>query len=123
LGVCTDLGIVTQLVQVRLQGCHGLILEANHDPQKLMNGPYPLPLKQRIRSRHGHLSNADTCELLNGIHHQHLKSVVFAHLSETNNHPDLVLETFKQRCSCREWDGIHIEVGSQHNVSAPIELV
>jgi phosphoribosyl 1,2-cyclic phosphodiesterase len=123
LGVCTDLGIATQLVRVRLQGCHGLILEANHDPERLMNGPYPLFLKQRIRSRHGHLSNADTCELLKSIHHQHLKSVVFAHLSETNNHPELVLETFRQSCSCLEWDGIRVEVGNQHSASAPIELV
>lgn len=122
LGVCTDLGIATQLVRTRLQGCHGLILEANHDPERLMNGPYPFFLKQRIGSRHGHLSNADTCDLLNGIHHEQLKCVVFAHLSETNNHPDLVLKTFKQRCSSCEWDGVQIEVGNQHYASAPVDL-
>jgi phosphoribosyl 1,2-cyclic phosphodiesterase len=122
LGVCTDLGIVTQLVRIRLQGCHGLVLEANHDPVRLKNGPYPLPLKQRISGSHGHLSNADTCELLKNVHHHHLKSVVFAHLSETNNHPDLVLETFRQHCSCLDWDGISVEVGNQYEVSCTFEL-
>jgi phosphoribosyl 1,2-cyclic phosphodiesterase len=123
LGVCTDLGIVTKLVQTRLQGCHGLILEANHDPQLLLNGPYPLPLKQRIRSRHGHLSNIDSFELLQNIYHSALQVVLFAHLSEVNNQPDLVLTSAREFLSDAAWNGVAFTVGKQHEVSRTFELI
>ena len=87
LGVATDLGTVTGVVKEHLQGCHALILEANHDPEMLIAGPYPWPLKQRIQSRLGHLSNHAAETLLREIVHPELKHVVLAHLSETNNTP------------------------------------
>lgn len=89
LGVATDLGIATRLVEDRLSGCHALVLESNHDPHLLTEGPYPWPLKQRIRSRVGHLSNGQASELLTRLCHPGLERVVLAHLSETNNRPDL----------------------------------
>jgi phosphoribosyl 1,2-cyclic phosphodiesterase len=122
LGVCTDLGIVTQLVRARLQGCQGLILEANHDPELLLNGPYPPPLKQRIRSRHGHLSNAESFELLQSIHHRDLQIVLFAHLSEVNNQPDLVLSSSREFLNGSGWDCVTLEVGKQHEVSKAFAL-
>ncbi|MCK8602357.1 MBL fold metallo-hydrolase [Desulfoferrobacter suflitae] len=122
LGICTDLGIATHLVKTRLQKCHGLILEANHDTDMLLKGPYPLHLKQRIRSRHGHLSNEDTCELLRSVYHEALKVVVFAHLSEVNNHPHLVSQGFHQLCRVCEWDGLRCEIGNQHQVTPAVEL-
>jgi len=123
LGVCTDLGMVTQLVRTRLQGCHGLILEANHDPDLLFSGPYPLSLKQRIRSRHGHLSNADSFELLTSIYHDHLQVVLFAHLSEVNNRPELVLASARESLNDDVWDDVALEVGKQHQVSKTYTLI
>ncbi|MFP5212483.1 MAG: MBL fold metallo-hydrolase [Acidobacteriota bacterium] len=122
LGVCTDLGVVTQLVRARLQGCHGLVIEANHDLAQLLDGPYPWHLKQRIRSRHGHLSNADTCELLKEIHHPHLRAVTFAHLSEVNNHPTLVTKAFKETLCAPEWESVSFAIAEQHVTSKPVEL-
>jgi phosphoribosyl 1,2-cyclic phosphodiesterase len=122
LGVCTDLGIATHLVRTRLQACHGLVLEANHDIEMLQKGPYPPHLQQRIRSRHGHLSNADTCELLKEIHHIRLQAVIFAHLSEVNNHPDVVkLSSQGLRCQ-PEWESVRFEIGKQYEVTPGIEL-
>lgn len=89
LGLCTDLGRATRLVEARLKGCHALVLESNHDPRMLNDGPYPEWLKQRVRSRHGHLSNQEGAELLCKLHHGELKGVMLAHLSETNNTPEL----------------------------------
>ncbi len=89
LGVATDLGKPTALVKNRLAGCGALVLECNHDPGLLANGPYPPWLKQRVASRHGHLSNQQGAELLAELHHQGLRRVVLAHLSETNNTPAL----------------------------------
>jgi phosphoribosyl 1,2-cyclic phosphodiesterase len=122
LGVCTDLGIVTQLVRTRLQGCHALVLEANHDPQLLLNGPYPLPLKQRIRSRHGHLSNAECFELLESIHHRDLQIVLFAHLSEVNNQPELVLKSSREVLNGSRWVDVTLEVGRQQEISKEFTL-
>ena len=94
LGIVTDLGVVTSMVREHLKGCHALVLEANHDHDMLLNGPYPWPLKQRIQSRMGHLSNSDSSSLLSDILHDRLKHVILAHLSETNNTPEKALRSF-----------------------------
>jgi len=96
LGYCTDLGKVTTLVRRHLQGCHGLILEANHDPDMLKNGPYPLYLQQRVKSNHGHLANGEAAEFLSDLLHDQLAHVVLAHLSETNNRPQLALQAVRE---------------------------
>ncbi len=92
VGIATDLGVVTAMVKERLKACQILILEANHDPDMLINGPYPWPLKQRIQSRKGHLSNQDSRELVTALKHEGLQHVVLAHLSETNNTPEKALQ-------------------------------
>ncbi|MFU8857475.1 MAG: MBL fold metallo-hydrolase [Deferrisomatales bacterium] len=89
LGFATDLGFASHLVRHALAGADLLYLEANHDEDLLWNGPYPWFLKQRIRSRHGHLSNGCCAELLGGLVHPGLRTVVLGHLSETNNEPRL----------------------------------
>ncbi|RJQ75570.1 MAG: MBL fold metallo-hydrolase [Desulfobacteraceae bacterium] len=91
IGIATDLGIATGMVKEHLRTCALLILEANHDPTMLIEGPYPWPLKQRIKSRNGHLSNEDSGNLLAEIRHAGLCHVVLAHLSETNNTPQKAL--------------------------------
>lgn len=92
LGYCTDTGKVTHLMQQRLSGCTGLILEFNHNLQMLKNGPYPPALQQRVRSSQGHLANEDAAEFLKSILHQGLRTAVLAHLSETNNTQQLALD-------------------------------
>jgi phosphoribosyl 1,2-cyclic phosphodiesterase len=96
VGIATDLGIATRLVADRLRGCRALVLEANHDEEMLRDGPYPWPLKQRIRSNHGHLSNTASAELLEGLLWDGLDAVFLAHLSETNNLPQLALNCARQ---------------------------
>ena len=88
IGIATDLGVATAMVKERLKACHILVLEANHDPEMLIKGPYPWPLKQRIQGRTGHLSNTESRKLLSDLKHEGLQHVVLAHLSETNNTPE-----------------------------------
>lgn len=107
VGVATDLGIATRLVAERLQGCRALVLESNHDTAMLRDGPYPWPLKQRIRSNHGHLSNTAAAELLQQLLWDGLETVFLAHLSETNNRPELARDCTgavlaAQNCCCPE---------------------
>jgi len=96
VGLATDLGRSTRLAEERLKGCHALILEFNHDPDMLLEGPYPLYLKRRIKGRDGHLSNREAGELLRAVSHADLRVVVLAHLSEINNRPEKARETAGQ---------------------------
>ncbi len=91
LGIATDLGVAPAMVRTHLADCNALVLEANHDPRMLAEGPYPWPLKQRIAGRTGHLSNQDACDLLAQVGHAGLGHVVLAHLSEINNTPECAL--------------------------------
>jgi phosphoribosyl 1,2-cyclic phosphodiesterase len=91
LGHVTDLGYAPELTAFHMQGCNILVLESNHDPEMLINGPYPWPIKQRILSRTGHLSNADSAALLARVASSELAAVFLAHLSQQNNTPELAL--------------------------------
>ena len=84
------------MVREHLRGCRLLVLEANHDPDMLMDGPYPWFLKQRIRGRTGHLSNSESGQLLAEIAHPGLEQVILAHLSATNNTPEKALAAVNQ---------------------------
>jgi len=104
MGYCTDTGQVSHLMRHRLSNCHGLVLECNHDPDLLRNGPYPPALQQRVRGKTGHLANAEAATFLSEILHDGLEHVVLSHLSETNNRPHLaeaamteVIETLRGR--------------------------
>lgn len=85
LGIITDLGRSSYLVEERLKGSNGLIIEFNHDIDMLEEGPYPLHVKRRVRSQEGHLSNAQAGELLSRLYHRDMNKIVLAHLSKVNN--------------------------------------
>lgn len=85
LGVLTDLGSVTPHVVDSYRGCHGLLLEFNHDYDMLMTGEYPEHLKRRVGGNWGHLNNEQSAELLGQLDHKDLRHVVAAHISEKNN--------------------------------------
>lgn len=93
VGIATDLGVVTNLVTNVMAGVQVAVVETNHDPVMLRDGPYPWELKQRVAGRRGHLSNADGASLLQRIFSDQLQAVMLAHLSETNNQPELALGT------------------------------
>ncbi len=93
MALCTDLGVVTAEVETHLRQADFLILESNHDPDMLINGPYPWDLKERIASRVGHLSNHDTGRLLKSLLNGRVEKVLLAHISEENNTPELARET------------------------------
>ncbi|NIQ01694.1 MAG: MBL fold metallo-hydrolase [Nitrospinaceae bacterium] len=92
LGQITDLGRVTPRIVEKLQDCDVLLIESNHDERMLDNGHYPWPIKQRIKSDVGHLSNTACAELLRAVKHDGLQTVVLMHLSESNNHPEIAMD-------------------------------
>jgi phosphoribosyl 1,2-cyclic phosphodiesterase len=120
IAVVTDLGYPSQLVRERMKGCHLLVLEANHDGAMLQAGPYPWSLKQRIGGKSGHLSNLQSSELLRDVLHDELEHVVLAHLSETNNLPDLARLTTQEVLGNRN---TRLSIASQRHVSGWFALV
>lgn len=93
VGFATDLGTVPPSLKRLFRECEGLVIEANHDLEMLIRGPYSWDLKQRIRSPVGHLSNRAAAELIRELAERgRLKVAVLAHLSEENNRPEQALE-------------------------------
>ena len=88
--------VIHALSGTQLRGCNALILESNHDPVMLREGPYPIYLQQRVRSNQGHLANDDAGKFLQKMTGKQLRYVILAHLSETNNLPELALENALQ---------------------------
>ncbi|MGA7884584.1 MAG: MBL fold metallo-hydrolase [Acidobacteriaceae bacterium] len=89
VGMATDLGYLPSNLNMHLRGCDVLMLESNHDLDMLRDGPYPWAVKQRVMSRVGHLSNDAAAEFLAKNYDGHATYVVLAHLSESNNLPEL----------------------------------
>ena len=89
IGLATDLGYMPPNVSLQLRGCDVLMLESNHDLEMLRDGPYPWSVKQRVMSRVGHLSNDATAKFLETHYDGQASYVVLAHLSESNNLPEL----------------------------------
>ena len=119
IGYCTDTGKVTHLMAARLLKCNALILEFNHDLEMLKNGPYPLALQQRVRSSHGHLANEDAAEFLMHLLNENLQYVVLAHLSETNNLPDIA---HKAAFKVSQTSQCNLVIASQNNPTPIIKL-
>lgn len=92
LGVLTDLGYISSHVANHYSDCDALLLECNHDPEMLADGPYPPKLKARVRGNWGHLSNGQAAELLRSIDRARLQHLVIAHISEKNNSINCVQE-------------------------------
>ena len=92
LGYCTDTGHLTGEMVELLKGCPTLVLESNHDPEMLENGPYPWPLKQRVGSPYGHLSNEQCARAAAELAASGTTTLILAHLSQHNNTPALALQ-------------------------------
>lgn len=95
VAVITDLGNYNQALVDELQGLDALLLEANHDVKMLQTGVYPYPLKQRILSDRGHLSNERSGQLLSELLHDKFGTVVLGHLSKENNYEELAYEAVR----------------------------
>lgn len=94
IGICTDLGSVTNEVRNALLGCEMVLLESNYDPELLRtNTVYPYYLKQRITGREGHLSNKNSAEFLCELIDNGATRIFLGHLSQENNTPNIARKT------------------------------
>ncbi|PYS99424.1 MAG: MBL fold metallo-hydrolase [Acidobacteria bacterium] len=90
LAALTDFGCFTQLMREKLNGCDAIVIESNHSRDMLrLCSVYTWSLKQRIASRHGHLSNEDLADWLTNEFDGSARDIVLAHLSQRANEPHL----------------------------------
>jgi phosphoribosyl 1,2-cyclic phosphodiesterase len=90
IGIATDLGYIPDSIKYHLRSTDVLLLESNHDIEMLKVGPYPWSVKQRVMGRNGHLSNDVVSEYLASDFASSTVALILGHLSEHNNHPELV---------------------------------
>lgn len=120
IGIVLDAGHVPEALPAFLDRLDVLVLESNHDSALLTNGPYPWPLKQRISGGQGHLSNADAAQVAAACAHRGLRSVVLAHLSETNNTPELALSATREALRKASWKRDSVTAAPQRLPLSPI---
>lgn len=118
IGVATDLGMSTALVRDKLKGCNAIILESNHDEDLLREAPRPWPLKQRIRSRQGHLSNIDAARLITESATDALEHVFLAHLSSDCNTPETAMRTVASQLRLDGLGHISLEIAKASEISS-----
>ena len=110
MGFLSDAGHVPDLLRARLGGLDLLFLEANYDDGLLeADHKRPWPTKQRICSRHGHLSNIQAAEAVVAVAHAGLRRVVLGHLSRDCNQPELATGVVRGHLAAAGWG--HVEVG------------
>ena len=114
----TDLGQPTALVRERLRGAHCLLLEFNHDLDRLMNGPYPTHVKVRVRGSLGHLSNEQAAGLLANTVNGETRALYLMHLSRENNLPELALLAAREALGAKR---VRLEVARHQQAATPWE--
>ena len=120
-GCCTDTGMISSTMTSYFGRCDGLMLESNHCPVMLEEGPYPVFLKRRISdTKRGHLSNNAAAACLREIGGD-LSSVILAHLSEVNNTPEKAYQVSETGLGLYA-DDVSIQVAAQHEFTPTLEV-
>jgi phosphoribosyl 1,2-cyclic phosphodiesterase len=110
LGHATDFGHLNRRLVDAFRVCDAVLIESNYDPGLLRDGPYPWSVKTRIAGGYGHLSNQDTARYLESGLPESCRAVVLAHLSETNNHPEVARLTSENALRKRGRADVRLEI-------------
>ncbi|MBL6763406.1 MAG: MBL fold metallo-hydrolase [Verrucomicrobiae bacterium] len=114
IGFLTDLGHATKMIVERVRLANVLVLEANYDRQLLQDDTRrPWSTKQRIMSRHGHLSNDGAADVAEQIATDNLRHIFLGHLSSDCNDPELARRTVTERLEKAGITHISVQTASQ----------
>ena len=89
--LATDIGHMNDYILGHISGSRAVLLESNHDVEMLQLGSYPFPLKRRILSDVGHLSNENAAKCAVELLKSGTESIALGHLSQENNTPEIAL--------------------------------
>ena len=123
LGFITDLGYATKMLVERLREVHTLVIETNHDEKLLQACQYrPWPVKQRIMSRHGHLSNAAAAAVIEQLLPGKIERVVLGHLSRDCNSPELAKSTVQALLAKCGREAVEVYCADQRAISSRFRI-
>ncbi|MFK7909488.1 MAG: MBL fold metallo-hydrolase [Akkermansiaceae bacterium] len=123
LSLVSDVGHVTHLMRENLRGSDGIYIEANYDPVLLeKDTKRPWATKQRISSRHGHLSNEQTAELLSEVACEKLKVVMLSHLSSDCNCPIIAAQLVAERLNGCGLADVSVQCAHQHEPTGWVDI-
>jgi phosphoribosyl 1,2-cyclic phosphodiesterase len=123
LGFITDLGYATKMIVERLREVQTLVIETNHDEKLLQNDSHrPWPVKQRIQSRHGHLSNTAAANAIGELLSGKIERVVLGHLSRDCNTPELALGAVRASLAKCGKIGMELYCATQSQISPPFRI-
>jgi len=120
--IATDLGVVGRSVRHHLAAAHCVVLEFNHDERMLVDGSYPWPLKQRIMSNVGHLSNGAAARELESFADAPVSALVLAHLSRENNDPTLAFDTASEALERVGRSDVRVFVAGERGLRDSLEI-
>lgn len=118
----TDTGYINKKYHPMLSNRDIYIMESNHDVEMLNNGSYPFPLRKRILSDKGHLSNHDSAKYIGDFIGPKTTNIVLAHLSHENNTPELAKETLLAKLQELNMTQIHIDIALQDQETEIIQV-
>ncbi|MDO5048002.1 MAG: MBL fold metallo-hydrolase [Anaerococcus sp.] len=125
ISILTDTGFVDERMAREIKGSDVYYMEANHDLEALKMGPYPYKLKLRVMGKMGHLSNDDSASVLADALVGKGEEIFLAHLSETNNTPDLsriTVDNYLKSLGLDTKKDIKLEVADRFKPSRIVEL-
>src|SRR3989441_1472901 len=123
LGFITDLGYATKMIVERLRQVHTLVIETNHDEKLLQNDTHrPWPVKQRIQSRHGHLSNNAAATVIEELLPGKIDRVVLGHLSRDCNTPELAAGAIQAMLAQRGRSELEVHCAGQTEISVRFRI-
>jgi phosphoribosyl 1,2-cyclic phosphodiesterase len=123
IGFLTDLGHATRLVMERVRSARVLLLETNHDMKLLQEDTRrPWSTKQRIMSRHGHLSNDAAADFTRDVRWECLEHLYLGHISSDCNRPELAFACVREALNKLGAAQVRLETASPTIPSSPLEL-
>ncbi len=92
----TDTGYYPQAAFDAIRNADIYVIEANHDPEMLLDSDRPWMLKRRILDDEGHLSNEDSAFLIASVLGEKTQKIFLAHRSQECNTKEKSLEVYQK---------------------------
>ncbi len=122
IGFATDVGVVTAELAARFRGCALVVIESNHATELLRFSPYAAPVKARIGSARGHLSNEALAGFIARDLDASVRCLVLTHLSRVNNVPEIALMTCREALARRKRSDVRVVVTHQDRAAETVDL-
>lgn len=116
LSMSTDIGYINNIARNFFKNSDVIIIESNYDYQMLMACDYPWDLKDRVKSKRGHLSNNEAAKFICETYNKRLKKVYLAHVSKDSNKKEIVHKTILDELNRFKIE-VPIEIASQDVVT------